>query len=171
GRQAAGVIGIRPRGDDRVVAAEVVKPENDLLVVSANGYGKRTEIAEFRLQSRGGHGVTAMRITDRNGPVAAARVVTEDHTVMLVSERGLVIRVPASQISRIGRSTQGVGIMRVQPGDRVASITLIRTEEENALADLEEASANPSAIESHNGHEASPIGDDGTSEEPEPDPS
>jgi DNA gyrase subunit A len=157
GRPASGVIGIRMDDGDRVVAAEVVNPESDLLVISSNGYGKRTPLAEFRRQGRGGLGVTAMKTTDRNGPVAVAQVVDEQDNIMVITERGMVIRVQAWQISRIGRSTQGVGIMRVNPGDRVASLTRVQ------------ASDNGDGLITANGNEAdlalaSPNGLDGPEE-------
>jgi DNA gyrase subunit A len=151
GRQAAGVIGIRMNPEDRVIAAEVVAPDCDLLVVSANGYGKRTPLDEYRVQYRGGHGITAMKVTERNGPLAAARVVCDTDTIMLVSTHGMVIRVPAEQISRIGRATQGVGIMRVHNDDLVASITVIRTTQDEEIANVEEASVAPASEPSTNG--------------------
>ncbi len=153
GRQAAGVIGIRMHDGDRVIAAEVVTPDCDLLVVSANGYGKRTPLDEYRVQSRGGLGITAMKVTERNGPLAAARVVCDTDTIMLVSTHGMVIRVPAAQISRIGRATQGVGIMRVHNDDLVASITLIRTTQDEEIADMEEASVAPTSGTPTNGRD------------------
>lgn len=151
GRQAAGVIGIRMHPEDRVIAAEVVAPDCDLLVVSANGYGKRTPLDEFRVQNRGGLGITAMKVTERNGPLAAARVVCDTDTVMLVSTHGMVIRVPAAQISQMGRATQGVGIMRVHNDDLVASITVIRTTQDEQIANVEEASVAPTGGTSTNG--------------------
>ncbi len=153
GRQAAGVIGIRMNHDDRVIAAEVVAPDCDLLVVSANGYGKRTPLDEYRVQNRGGLGITAMKITERNGPLAAARVVCDTDTIMLVSTHGMVIRVPAAQISRIGRATQGVGIMRVHNDDVVASLTVIRTTQDEEIANVEEASVAPTSGTSTNGRD------------------
>ncbi|HUZ03555.1 MAG TPA: DNA gyrase subunit A [Thermomicrobiaceae bacterium] len=155
GRQAAGVIGIRMEAGDRVIGAEVVQPDANLLIVSRNGYGKRTPLAEFRVQGRGGGGVTAIRTSDRNGPVAAARVVNPTDTIMLVSTRGMVIRIPSGQISCIGRTTQGVSIMRLQEGDQVASLTVIRTEEDEEIADLEEASAIAPLTDNPNGHDQS----------------
>ncbi|HEU5421920.1 MAG TPA: DNA gyrase C-terminal beta-propeller domain-containing protein, partial [Nitrolancea sp.] len=151
GRPAAGVIGVRLEDGDRVIAAEVARPDADLLVVSINGYGKRTAIEEFRLQGRGGYGVTAMKLSERNGPIAAARVVDPDDQIMLITGRGMVIRVQAGQISQIGRQTQGVSIMRVQDGDHVASLTRISTPEEAEAADVAEASAAPSVTTSSNG--------------------
>ncbi len=153
GRQAAGVIGIRMNHEDRVIAAEVVAPDCDLLVVSANGYGKRTPLDEYRVQNRGGLGITAMKVTERNGPLAAARVVCDTDTIMLVSTHGMVIRVPAAQISRIGRATQGVGIMRVHNDDVVASLTVIRTTQDEEIANVEEASVAPTGGTSTNGRD------------------
>lgn len=133
GRTAAGVIGIRMRENERVISAEVVRPSADLLVISENGFGKRTSLDEFHSQRRGGGGVSAMKLTARNGRLAAARVVDESETVMLVTERGMVIHVPAKQISKIGRATQGVSVMRLSDGDRVASITPIPAEENSEI--------------------------------------
>ncbi|HET9017146.1 MAG TPA: DNA gyrase C-terminal beta-propeller domain-containing protein, partial [Thermomicrobiaceae bacterium] len=155
GRPAAGVIGIRMEDGDRVIGAEVVQPDADLLVVSQNGFGKRTPLTGFRVTNRGGAGVTAIRTSERNGLVAAARVVSATDTIMLVSTRGMVIRIPAGQVSCIGRTTQGVAIMRLQEGDQVASLTLIRTAEDEEIADLEEASATAPIVDSPNGHDQS----------------
>jgi DNA gyrase subunit A len=157
GRTAAGVIGVRMATKNRVISAEVVQPDADLLVVSRNGYGKRTPLEEFHRRGRGGTGVTAMKMTERNGLLAAARVINDDDSVMMVSERGMVIRMAANQISRIGRTTQGVSVMRLSDGDQVASITRISTDVEAELADVTEASASGSTMSSPNGldHEES----------------
>ncbi len=140
GRTAAGVIGIRMNDGEQVIAAEVVQPDADLLVISENGFGKRTALEEFRVQHRGGSGVSAMRLSKRNGRLAAARVVEETDSVMLVTGKGMVIHVPASQISRIGRATQGVSVMRLASGDHVASITPISAEEEQDIVATESES-------------------------------
>ncbi len=140
GRTAAGVIGIRMNDGEQVIAAEVVQPDADLLVISENGFGKRTALEEFRVQHRGGSGVSAMRLSKRNGRLAAARVVEETDSVMLVTGKGMVIHVPASQISRIGRATQGVSVMRLASGDHVASITPISAEEEQDIVASESQS-------------------------------
>jgi len=124
GRQAGGVIGIRLDDGDFVVAAEVVRPGADLLLVSRAGYGKRTALDEFRTQGRGGSGVIAMRVTPRTGHVAAATVAREEDTAVLVSRRGRLILIPVRQIPKQGRSTQGVSLMRLQEGDEIASIAV-----------------------------------------------
>jgi DNA gyrase subunit A len=152
GRTAAGVRGIRMPQSGQVIAAEVAQEDADILILSANGYGKRTPLAEFRHQGRGGQGMIAIKTVDRNGPVAAARVVHETDTVMIMSNQGKVIRVPAEQISQIGRSTQGVSIMRLYEGDKVASLTVIRTGQDEEIANVaEDAATGPS--ESDNGRE------------------
>jgi len=140
GRPAAGVIGIRLGVSDRVMAAIVIDDiaaGNDLLLVSENGFGKRTAVSEFNVQHRGGQGVTAMRLTTRNGKLASAELVTPDQEVMLMSNDGIVIRTRVEQISRYGRQTQGVAVMRLGSGDRVVSMTVLseQSEEADALVD------------------------------------
>ncbi|HBY45042.1 MAG TPA: DNA gyrase subunit A, partial [Chloroflexi bacterium] len=140
GRPAAGVIGIRLGVSDRVMAAIVIDDiaaGNDLLLVSENGFGKRTAVSEFNVQHRGGQGVTAMRLTTRNGKLASAELVTPDQEVMLMSNDGIVIRTRVEQISRYGRQTQGVAVMRLGNGDRVVSMTVLseQSEEADALVD------------------------------------
>jgi DNA gyrase subunit A len=140
GRQAAGVIGIRLASGDRVMAMNVIGEtarEHDLLIVSENGYGKRTAISEFNDQRRGGQGVTAIKLSTRNGRVAGAQIVGPEQEVMFISNGGTVIRTRVSSISRYGRQAQGVGLMRLAAGDRVASMTALseRQEEAEALAE------------------------------------
>ena len=106
GRQAAGVRGIRLASGDRVMAVDVIDEETsplDLLIVSDNGFGKRTRLEEFNRQGRGGQGVTAMKLGAKNGRVAGAQIVREDEEVMLISAHGVVIRTPIAHISRYGR--------------------------------------------------------------------
>lgn len=126
GRPAAGVIGIRLRGDDHVIAFDVIDEEADLLVISERGLGKRTDISEYRSQGRGGTGIQAMRLTERTGTIVAAAMVTQDDSIVLMNSAGVVIRISASSISRIGRTTQGVHIMRLEEGQTVVSMTRIK---------------------------------------------
>ena len=121
-RQSGGVRGIKLAPEDQVVAMEMAIPGADILVISANGFGKRTPISDFPVHGRGGSGVMAMRLVDRNGPIAAARVVWPLQELMLISLKGIVIRTSVESISRIGRLTQGVAVMRVEAEDRVVSI-------------------------------------------------
>jgi DNA gyrase subunit A len=138
GRTAQGVRGIRLEGGDRVMAADVIDKdtlESDLLVVSETGFGKRTALREFNDQHRGGKGVTAMKLSSRNGKVAGAQIVQPDEEVMLISSSGVVIRTRVEQISRYGRQAQGVTVMRLGKGDRVVSLTVLseRSDEADAL--------------------------------------
>ena len=136
GRPAAGVIGIRLGIDDQVIAFEVEQAGRDLLVVSANGLGKRTAMSQYRSQGRGGKGIQAMRLTDRTGKIVAAGMVAPEDAVMLMNTRGIAIRIAASQISRIGRTTQGVTLMKLRNGEQVASVTIIEPRDAASTAHL-----------------------------------
>jgi DNA gyrase subunit A len=152
GRSAAGVIGIRLDASDRVIGFDVIDPEGekDLLVVSAEGMGKRTEIDQYRVQSRGGKGIHAMKLTDRTGEIVAAGMVDEVDAVMLMSTEGVAIRFAAGQISRIGRTTQGVRLMKLVDGVKVASMTIIEAKDPTGqaqLGDLEESELGADGVE------------------------
>ena len=125
GRPAAGVIGIRLAAGDRVIASEVVQPEHDLFVIAEKGLGKRTPFSQFSRINRGGKGVTAMRLTDKTGDIVGAGVVTGDENVVMMSTAGQVIRIPVEQISRIGRATQGVTLMRMPGKEKIATMTIV----------------------------------------------
>jgi DNA gyrase subunit A len=120
GRAAYGVKGIGLDDGDEVVSAESLPvvaegaAAPDILSVTANGYGKRTELAEYRVQSRGGKGIITIKATERNGAVVAAMPVVDGDEVMLITNRGMLIRMPAAQISVIGRNTQGVRLITVE---------------------------------------------------------
>jgi DNA gyrase subunit A len=120
GRGAYGVKGITLDDGDEVVSAEVVaapregEPAPAILTVTANGYGKRTELAEYRVQSRGGKGIITIKTTERNGPVVAAISMLDTEEVMLITNKGMLIRMPAKGISVIGRNTQGVRLITVE---------------------------------------------------------
>ncbi|HEY8394019.1 MAG TPA: DNA gyrase subunit A, partial [Thermaerobacter sp.] len=125
GRTARGVIGIRLEPGDEVVGMEVADDGADLLVVTERGFGKRTPLKEFRPQGRGGKGIRAISVTERNGPVADFEVVRPNQEVMLVSQGGIVLRVPVDQVSVQGRAAQGVTMMRLEPGDRVSAVATL----------------------------------------------
>jgi DNA gyrase subunit A len=122
GRAARGVKGMNVADDDVIVGMEILTEEGAILTVTANGYGKRTRREEYRLQRRGGSGLLALRISDRNGPVVGILQVTEDDEVMLITDRGKIIRLPVAGISLIGRVTQGVKLIDTEPEERVVSI-------------------------------------------------
>ncbi len=131
GRPAGGVRGVRLRKGDRVIGMGVVREGADLLVASQNGYGKRTALSEYRAQSRGGIGIKTMNVSTRNGPVVGMRVVDEEDDLLIITTAGQVIRQGVKDIRRIGRTTQGVRLIRLDEGDQVASVArVVRQEEE-----------------------------------------
>ncbi|MGZ3673037.1 MAG: DNA gyrase C-terminal beta-propeller domain-containing protein, partial [Ktedonobacterales bacterium] len=125
-RTSGGVRGIRLDGHDNVVSLCTAVPSSELLVVTTNGYGKRTPLAEYPTQGRGGGGVITARLTDKTGSIASARMLTEeDRDLMIISAGGTVIRTDWHSIAQCSRPTQGVRLMHLTPGDRVVSIATI----------------------------------------------
>ena len=122
GRDASGVQGMKLRADDEVIAVNVASDDADLLVVTENGFGKRTRVSEYPKKGRGGMGVKTVQLTEARGQLAGARVVREGYQVMLISTGGTVIRIPVEEVKRLGRSTQGVIVMRLREGERVSSL-------------------------------------------------
>jgi DNA gyrase subunit A len=128
GRSARGVIGIRLGDGDTVIGMDVVREDRDLLVVTENGYGKRTPLNQYRTYaSRGGRGVKAITLTDKTGLAVAIKVLEGDDELMCISAEGVVIRMDAADISQQGRGAQGVRVMRLDPEDKVVSIAQIVT--------------------------------------------
>lgn len=125
GRVARGVKAISLSKGDAVVGMDVVRQGCDLLVVTANGFGKRTPLAEYRLQSRGGRGIKTLKVTPKTGPAADVKVLTSDDELMLISAEGIIIRMNAADIPQQGRSTQGVRVMKLEPGDKVVSLAQV----------------------------------------------
>ena len=138
GRPAAGVIGIRLGSKDRVIASDVVRPDDDLLVIGAKGLGKRSPMSQFSRINRGGKGVTAMKITDRTGDIVQAAIVHGDETIVMLSSAGQLIRIPCEQINRSGRATQGVTLMRMKDGETVVTMAVIqpKSEDEDPFANV-----------------------------------
>ncbi|MHB8418952.1 MAG: DNA gyrase subunit A [Myxococcales bacterium] len=129
GRSAYGVKGITLEEGDVVVSAEVVEAGASILSVTENGYGKRTEEAEYRLQGRGGKGIITIKTTERNGGVVAAVQVHEQDNVMVITNKGMLIRMPAKDISVIGRNTQGVRLIDIAEADeKVVALTRVAPE-------------------------------------------
>jgi DNA gyrase subunit A len=131
GRGAAGVMAIRLDDGDRVAAMDVATPKADLLVVTEKGFGKRTPLKDYPVQSRYGKGVLTVDVKrlDELGTIVAARVVDLKDEVTLISAKGMVLRTPVGNISRMGRATRGVRVMRLKAGDSVASLAVINGEE------------------------------------------
>ncbi len=122
GRDASGVQGMRLRGDDEVISVAIAADASDLLVVTENGYGKRTRVSEYPRKGRGGMGVKTVQLTAARGHLAGARVVRDGYQVMLISTGGTVIKMPVEDVKRLGRSTQGVIVMRLREGEQVSSL-------------------------------------------------
>ncbi len=136
GRNAVGVRGIRLRAGDEVVAAVRGDDETDLLTVTENGYGKRTAMAEYSVQGRGGLGVRTYRITEKTGPVVGAKKIFGGEDILLVSDDGTIIRMEADRVSRLGRATQGVRLMRVSEGVSVTALARAEHAEDPAEAEI-----------------------------------
>jgi DNA gyrase subunit A len=124
GRATEGVRGMLLRGEDEVIAAEIARDDSDLLVVTVNGFGKRTRVSDYPRKGRGGMGVQTIKLTEARGYLAGARVVRDGYQVMLISTGGTVIKMPVEDVKRLGRSTQGVIVMRLREreGERVSSL-------------------------------------------------
>ncbi len=131
GRAGMGVRGIRLEKDDIVVGMETVGAKDIFLTATENGFGKRTKVDEYRLQSRGGHGVINMKTTDRNGNVVGIRKANDGDDIMLMTAKGMSIRLAAKDVSLIGRNVQGVRLLRQESDDKLAAIAPIAKEEED----------------------------------------
>ena len=125
-----GVKGMNLPGDAKLLGMNVAKENAQLLVVTENGYGKRTPLTEYPDQNRGGKGVYTIKMTEKKGRLAVMKVVREDDEVMLISQNGILVRTHIAGISQLGRATQGVRIMNVGDGDKVCAISEIAKEEE-----------------------------------------
>jgi DNA gyrase subunit A len=130
GRTAYGVRGISLRDDDYVVAMEEVRPGGTLLTVTEHGFGKRTEIEEYRVQSRGGVGIINIATTDRNGKVVGVAYVQEGDEVLLITQQGMILRMQTNDVRAIGRATQGVKLIDIDGEDRVVSIAKLAERDE-----------------------------------------
>ncbi|OGE84873.1 MAG: DNA gyrase subunit A [Candidatus Doudnabacteria bacterium RIFCSPHIGHO2_02_FULL_46_11] len=129
GRAAAGVRGMKIKKEHHITSMDIVDPKDlgELLIIGQNGYGKRTEVKEFKVQHRGGSGIKAMQVTGKTGRVVASFIVSSESEkdLVLLSKQGQAIRVPLKTIPTLGRATQGVRIMKLEIGDSIASVTVI----------------------------------------------
>ena len=133
GRSAQGVLGIRLDEDDFVIGMESILADNKkatLLAITENGFGKRTELDEYRVQNRGGKGVITYKITPKTGNIVGIRVTTEDDDAMLITNSGTIIRIKVKDVSILGRATQGVTLMRTSEDEKVVSIETLAPEAE-----------------------------------------
>ncbi|GBE58126.1 DNA gyrase subunit A [bacterium BMS3Abin01] len=125
GRATSGVKGMSLNKGDRVLSMNVARDDADLFVITDGGYGKRTHISDYPRHRRGGKGVRTIKHTEAKGALVAARVVRDNHELVMISKDGTVIRVPAKDISCMGRSTQGVRVMNLRKGDRVSAVARV----------------------------------------------
>ncbi|TYR80314.1 DNA gyrase subunit A [Priestia megaterium] len=130
GRTATGVKGITLDSEDEVIGMEILEEHADVLIVTKNGYGKRTPIDEYRVQSRGGKGLRTCNITEKNGEVVALKCVTQEEDIMLITVSGVLIRVSVSDISQMGRNTQGVKVIRLGENEFVSTVAKVQTSDE-----------------------------------------
>ncbi len=167
GRAARGVRGIRLRPGDRVVGMAILDNDGDLLSVSANGYGKRTDVEEYRRQSRGGLGIINLKVSEKTGPVVGVKHVRDDDGVMLIAQSGKLIRTTVDGVSRIGRSTQGVRLMHLGGNqDRVVAVAKIVENDDEEMEEVEETASAAAADGVDEG--SAPAGEVGESSSEEP---
>jgi DNA gyrase subunit A len=158
GRATAGVKGITLKDGDDVLSMDVVRDTADLFLITEKGFGKRTALAQFRAQGRGGQGVIAMKTDGDRGRLAGVRVVRPDlHEIVIVSNFGTTIRIGAESVSRQGRSAQGVRVMNLRSGDSVSAVAKVvssRAADADGITDelsLEELVSEAEAEEGVNG--------------------
>lgn len=140
GRTATGVKGITLDSEDEVIGMEILEEQSDILIITKNGYGKRTPIEEYRVQTRGGKGLRTCNITDKNGDVVALKCVSQEEDIMLITVSGVLIRVSVSDISQMGRNTQGVKVIRLGDEEFVSTVAKVQTseDEDEVLDELDE---------------------------------
>ena len=129
GRTASGVKGIN-LGNAECVSIENVKDDDNIVIVTENGYGKKTLISEYRKTKRGSKGVKALNITEKNGNIASIKKVIDDSDIMIITNQGIIIRLPLEQVSQLGRVTQGTRLINLKSGQKVSSISIVQKEKE-----------------------------------------
>ena len=139
GRNSMGVIGMNLDDGDEIVGMQLKSQGDALLIVTENGMGKRTETDEFNVQRRGGKGVKCYKVTDKTGFVIGVKSVNEDHEVMLITDKGVIIQIKANDVSKIGRITMGVKIMNLESGVRLAKIAKVRDRVSDGDKELDDA--------------------------------
>ncbi len=141
GRATEGVNGMKLRKGDEVISINIAEDDADLLVVTENGFGKRTRVSEYPVKCRGGLGVKTVQLTEARGYLVGSRVVRDGYQVMLISTAGTVIRMPVEEVKRLGRSTQGVIVMRLRGDDeRVSALApVVESDETNGENDAAES--------------------------------
>ena len=130
GRTASGVKGIN-LGSAKCVSIETVNDDDNIVIVTENGYGKKTLISEYRKTKRGSKGVKALNITEKNGNIASIKKVIDDSDIMIITKQGIIIRLPLEQVSQLGRVTQGTRLINLKSGQKVSSVSLVQKEKES----------------------------------------
>ena len=161
GRTARGVRGIRLASEDYVIGMLAAEEDKEILTLTEKGYGKRTPVKEYRLCNRGGKGVTNIKITDKNGSVKTVMLVEGGEELMVMSKNGIAIRMKCSDISSIGRATQGVRIIRLGEGDQLAAAAkIIPEDEEDAAVDDQDSIVKDNLEESNEDNSNEESGDE-----------
>ncbi len=144
GRTAAGVRGIKLREGDYVVGSSVISDNQEVLVITENGYGKRTTASEYPVKGRGGKGIKTANITEKNGPLAGLTTVDGSEDILLITDKGIIIRFNVDSVSQTGRATLGVRLMKMEDDTKVVTMTTVEPEEDE---DVSEAQANTESSE------------------------
>ena len=150
GRVSSGVRAISIEENNEVIGMIAIEPDSnqDVLVLSENGYGKRTDLEEYRITNRGGKGVKTINITEKTGELISIQAVTDDNDLMIINRSGLTIRTSADQIRVAGRATQGVRIINLREGDAIASVTAVPKTEDEDIAENVEGAESVESVES-----------------------
>lgn len=148
GRSASGVKGIELE-DSKVIGAEVIKPNQLILIVTENGYGKKSEIEEYRLTHRGSKGVKALNITDKNGMMVALKCVNpyDDYDLMIMTDSGIIIKLPLEQVSTLKRATQGVRLINLKEDQKVSTVAVVEKEEIEEISESSEEKVESAPVE------------------------
>ena len=148
GRGTSGVKGMKVEGDDnRVLALNVARDDAELLIVTENGFGKRTPLSDYPVKNRGTKGVLTAKLTEKKGGLAGALIVREHQELLFITENGMVQRTSAGEIRNSGRATQGVKVMNVKDGDRISAVALVVDSDDSPAGEGEEAEAEPAETE------------------------
>ncbi len=148
GRTASGVRGIRLRENDYVVGAAILDENKEVLVITENGYGKRTKASEYPVKGRGGKGIKTANITEKNGPLAGLTTVNGDEDILLITNKGVIIRFNIDSVSQTGRATLGVRLMRMEDGAKVVTMAVVEPEEvEEEIVEVVETTENETTSE------------------------
>ena len=131
GRTASGVRGINLEKENICICLEVVKDDDNILLITEKGYGKQTKVLEYRQTKRGSKGVKALNITEKNGILSAVKLVVPENDVIIMTNQGMVVRIPINQISELGRVTQGVRVINLKDGQLVAAVSLVSSDDDN----------------------------------------